>query len=359
MNRISHWLHKFFMRKFLRRRLEKRNQPGSITAHIGVGNIGRPVRKIFIPESVFIQVEEQITDEYGVEGREKLFNAGARMGRRFNEMSDFPKIDEVGSFKLKRFFNFFATYVETAFADQIKYDMNFEEKKLELRVNEMSVCRKTGIGEIFAKGVTAGAMSYLYNSDRMTSHQETCQGMGDEKCHIIIKPHRDGNKIKESEPLSKEYDHKNKAPEKAKGKSLNDLLKKEEFTFRKGKLEVQGKRQMIQEICMPELIEDAFSTEEEKETVFQSAKKAGREEFEDIDQEFVEDYLTGLGWGITDIREHQVVVKNFPWTYLSENSHFRVYRGLLSGLLSKAEGRDIELRKYDYDEDTQRLELFH
>jgi hypothetical protein len=87
---------------------------------------------------------------------------------------------------------------------------------------------------------------------------------------------------------------------------------------------------------------------------FQVGKEIAEEENDRTMNKFIVEYLSATGWGDTKIKQkdgnYQVHSLMFPWTKFSSDTSFPIFRGIVSGMMSQFEQREIKLTHVEKDD---------
>lgn len=347
---IQDALKSWFLRNVIKPRTEEMDTPGFVVTRVGGKSI--ELREVFFPESLIIQIEDTLVDSQN-NGAEKLYSIGKRFGWRYASIADFPQINSSKN-QFKQFFDFFMKYIEIIYANKITYTVNPPSKDFEMMAENYSVCRKNGKGYLLTTGAISGVMAYLFEDKSVEAVQPHCQGQGGDNCKIRCGTSKNIESVFKMEKLPKEdlsskHRSLNKIREvKHANNSLEDLMDKGFFDYKKGILSYNGERYVPSEVSLLYLLETMTQPIYENE-LFDTAFEVGQTLGQGKKLSFVSDYLPALGWG--DVKPvnngEKIYVYHYPWTQYAEETDFPIFRGLVSGIISGIKNEEIRYENYE------------
>jgi len=326
------------------------------------------LRQILMPESVLVDLENQIVDKYGDESRKVLYSIGKKFGYRVSGMMAIPTVDRYTKKEFLAFAYFLVRFVECTYSSNLSHRINLKSSEFDLTMDEYVVCRKNGKGYIMTEGGLGGIWAYVMCDPSIEAIQTKCQGRDDEKCEVICAPpeilekkglkffretNLDDLKI---DPMYGDF-NKIREPQYAKN-SFEDLINIRFFDYSKGVVKHKGERYFLCEASLIYLIElELKKLEDGTKLLFNCAFDHGKQISElqgkcDC-QEFIMQFLSASGWGDILILKseggYKVTSYYFPWTKFANDVKFEMYRGLISGLLSGCLNKRIVLDNVDID----------
>lgn len=349
---------RWFIQNVLVPKTEIIDHPGFIATQFG----STFLREIAVPESLFTDLEERISEKYGEKGNQALYSAGKKFIYRYAAASNFPTIASGGK-NVEKFLYNFVRYAEATTYGKIDYKADIESRTARITLENYMVCPHNGMGYVLSWGSIAGLWSYLMNDAQLEGIQIKCQGQKYDKCEVLcgpIKTIKDLGLIfyTEKKPgtfsISDSYKQINKAErtEYAK-KSFKDMLDSGMITYNKGVVERNGERYFIIEAGLIYIIEEELSKLKGASkilygTAFDAGKRIASKEGSDY-QRFFMDFLPAMGWGdisTADVKGKMFVKADYyPWSELSDESEFLIFSGIVSGMLSSFGGKKAMLRK--------------
>lgn len=316
------------------------------------------LRDIALPEQVFVDVENRIDEP------EILYSVGKKFGYRYTKNSGFKQLPEVSRKKFKR-----TVYLIMRYFESVSYwrrgdqKLDQDNKIWRLQVDDFIVCRRNGKGHIFL-GAAAGLWSYLIDEEAEAAQTE-CQGRGDDRCSLVLGPpenleenlkflHHDLEE--EDINLSQDYPEFNQIRDtEYVENSFKDFKEIGFFEYRDGLFYQGDERYIWTEASLVHLLGSELDSY--REELFGAAFEYGQEladqESDRKMKKFVTEYLSACGWGDTFIKQQsdKFVVRThlFPWTRFWRETSFPLYRGLVSGLLTGFNDREVRLEKVEKD----------
>jgi hypothetical protein len=338
------------------------DRPGFVICKVSTPEKELFLRETILPEKIIVDLEKAIIKKYGAQGEKVLYTAGKRAGWRYSLVSEFFQLPKTSSEKkFNEFLYLFVRYVGATWAKKISYQADLKKKKIEFEMDNFIICRFNGLGHFMVEGNTAGFWAYLMDDASIEGFQSECQGKGGSTCRMVYappkqlpekKPYFGGNNFSGLE-LSPDYEKFNAVHPLQYGKrAILDLINSRDFSYKQGIIEHKGERFFNLGASYFYLLELELSKlEKNNQTLFQTAFNFG---FDLIDRkqsnQTVSDLVSALGWGDAAImkkgNKFEVVTNFFPWTKFAPKINFALYRGMISGLLSKIKGRKVRFSKH-------------
>ncbi|MFH1055015.1 MAG: hypothetical protein V1744_02850 [Candidatus Altiarchaeota archaeon] len=353
----------WYIKNVLLPQTEEINHPGFIMTKLSSTSDNIGLREIAFPESLFVELENEIVRVYGKKGEEALYSIGKKFGYGYANLSALSQLKDSASEKeFLNSTNYFVLYLASIFAGRISHKIDLKEKKFEADMTDYIICRKNGKGFIMSIGGSTGIWCYLMDDMSIEGVQTRCMGRGDEKCHIQCSPpdvlKRSGleyfveNNLPEIKRTSY-YEEMNKVrPSQNAKNSLEDLLNTNFFEYSGGKLSFKGERYFICEAHLMYLLEKGLQVLPEGDKIlfdvaFNFGKKLAVEVKGDQFQQFMMDFLPALGFGDVLVTpnggKYEVISSLFPWTEYFTDLKFTLFRGVCSGMLSGFTSQSIVL----------------
>jgi hypothetical protein len=364
-DRIVSW----YIKNVLIPKTEIIDKPGFIASQFTDKGKRVYIRELGIPEDVIAYLENAVVEEYGDLGKQKLYSAGKKAGYNYASLSLFPVCRGVTDKQYITFSNEVIKFVETLYASEIKNKMDLSKRRIDFEMKDYIVCRKNGHGYIMTSGGMAGIWAWGMGDTKIEGIQTVCQGLGAEACKVICAPVDILQKYSKNilvEPKIErlksimDYNRINRIRNTNYGKlSLQSLIDSGFFAYEHGSITYGTERYFVDEAHLIYYLDVELSKlPKGREIMFRVAFDYAKKLVEYLKstsgagQQFITDYLAALGWGDVLVKktgdQHKIIISFFPWTDLYKTGQdFHLFRGLLSGLISGNEGRDIKLKLVD------------
>lgn len=316
------------------------------------------LRNVALPEDLFLKIENNI------EHPELHYSIGKKFGYRYAMISDLARYSNSDEDKFRDSVYGVMKYMESiCYWKDGEFNLDNEQKILNLSLEKFMVCNKNGKGQLFL-GAAAGFWAYMAEDKEIEAVQPECQGRGDDKCRIKAAPrsHLDNNFEVEINAgdldISRDYKIFNEIKDTDYAdNSMEDFEEVGFFEHSEGLFYHNKFRYIWTESSLIELIGSELG-DEHGEELFKSAYEVGREIAEDETdrnmEKFIVEYLSATGWGDTKIKEKgekfEVQSLMFPWTKFTPDTDFPMFRGLVSGMISAFEDRDVKLKHVEKDD---------
>lgn len=315
------------------------------------------VRTVSVPEEIYVNIEDKLNKP------KTLYKIGKKFGYRYTKIFGLPKRSEVSKSAFKKSTRKFLKYLESiCYWSQGKSNIEYEKNMLNLSLEDFLVCNKNGSGNLFL-GAAAGFWSYIVENKEVEAIQMNCQGRGDEECDIKVASRYEledsfeAGMEKVDFGFSRDYKIFNQIRDTEYAESsMKDYEEIGFFEHRNGLFVHGNMRYIWTESSLIEILENEL--EDFGELLFGCAFQAGQnipqDEAKKSMREFIIEYLSATGWGDTRVKKddegYQIESSMFPWTKFTSNTGYPIFRGMVSGIITKFKQREIKLktiRKHD------------
>jgi len=359
-DRVVRW----FIKNIIVPKREIIDKPGFIITTFTEHDTTTFLREIFLPEKLFEMIENKIVEKYGNQGKQVLYSAGKKFGYLYSSMSNFPTVNNHSQKDLEEFLYGLVRYMEVTFSKQATHEANFDEKTFSISFKDYVICPHNGHGYIMTDGGSVGIWSYLVQDKKVEGIQTECQGRGNSQCVVKCWPKKKfgekNDKIFQEVNLPEYkfdtmYKSLNKIqPTKYTTMSMKKLLDAKFFKYEEGNFFYKKNRFFGSESHILYILENEIvKLENGEKLLFDICYEFGRilqKNSESTDYEkFIMDFFSGVGFGESIFVEHdppKIVTIFYPWSVYSEQSKYIIFRGILSGFVSEAMGKDIHFNNY-------------
>lgn len=329
------------------------DKPGFVYSNFAVGNEEVFQRIVFLPESMLVQLEEEIEKKYDKKGRQKLYSAGKKFGYNFAAKLHLPTIKNQSPKIIDKGISLILKFILGGrYSKNADVDASIEKKQLSIKIEDYVVCSHSGLGDFFTSGGFAGIWAWALNDKTIEGAHPKCQGRGDKLCEVLCAPkeHLISEKFEFFEEtnlnyiFNQEYFDINQPPkQKSDKRSLKILLDTGIFSNDKI-MTFKGERFFPVEIeAIRFLEEEILGLPDGEKILFKAAfdimKKISEDE---SDYTFLQDFLTALGYGLVEVVETdklRISSKHFIW--IGENPGFEIFKGMASGLISGIKKKNL------------------
>lgn len=330
-----------------------------------------PLRDIAFPEYIFIEIEKKIK-------RETIYAVGKSFGYNYALNTDTAVFGNVDKKKFLDGFYFVMRYIESiSYGRDLRHTMDYEKRIFEMKAKDYIVCSKNGIGYTLMDGTIGGYCAFAFSDKSIEGVQTKCQGRGDDECELICAPpeilkKRNLKFITSKNIIDLQIDEKyaqiNKECETQFSKiSLKNLIDSNFLRYDHGTIDYKNERFFLCESSMMYLLEIELKKISGGDKILfdvsfawgvKLAKECGGEGIMSISsgtppEKFVSEFMSALGWGDISIfrkfEKYTVLANHFPWTSLSSNISFAMFRGIVSGFLSGLLNKKIMFKKVKKD----------
>lgn len=305
------------------------------------------IRTVFIPESFFVGLEQEVIGAEGDAGKAKLYGIGKRYGYRLAMLNRFPK-GNVHQITLSSIYSFF----EMAYARKMSTPMlNISGKTICIESDDLIIVRKNSTGYLDPVGCWSGIWAYL-NDDYSL---EACLERSGASSTMVSGPRKTlrdtGLEPIECDVLPKKvdfmrYTENNRAQDVSAGSvaSFTRLCENGFVYYRPGSVILKGPDERIipSEASKLYEIEAGISPEIIYDAAYGAFHRIGSSIItEEPAEKLLCDLLSGLGFGIVraeDSRERtMIILQCYPWfTDEHESTNFAYIRGAVTGFLNGA-----------------------
>jgi predicted hydrocarbon binding protein len=347
---IKWWVQNIYSKKIIK------YEPGFIVSEYNnkYGNAFQ--RLVSIPEDIIVELEKQVIENYGDEGREVLKQIGREYGYNFAYTLGAPKISQKGEAFVKKYIEFAIQYGLSSWAKSAKIiELNFNPFKVSIQYDQHIVCRKNGIGIMLTEYTVLGFIEYIMEkSVKLLSSK--CQGRGDPFCETTFDENIDElPNLYFNKHNFQIYKDRNSIKKLANtNQSMNDVFKRQ--TVKDNFFYYEKVPIITIECSLLFLIEKNINKNLNcSKLLFDIGfNQSNKFRIQNQKHYYLIDFFAGLGFGELFFKQKEdsnnIYYKNFPWSPLIENNlHFELLRGFISGLLSKIYFKNFNFKKTDYN----------
>lgn len=353
----------WFIKNIIMSRNEIIDKPGFIILRISEKMYLVNIREILLPENIFCELENVVVKKYGETGKQILYSAGKKFGYMFAKISKYPLAEREKDFA--KFSYFLVCYLESIYAKNLEYSIDFDKKKFILKAKNWIVCNKNGLGHIFLEGTGAGMISYAFDDYSIEGVQLKCEGRGDEYCELICATPQyfKNNKIKfitEKECNFKEFNSikyntiNSVRNTKYAKNSFKNLLDGGFFKYKEGEFLMKDERFVLIEASIIYFLEKELNKlGGGKDILWKISFEWGKNFSKKFEKQhpckFINDLFPALGFGdffaFQKDKKYKIYINYFPWTEMEDECDFVMLRGILSGVISGMTGKKVEMKK--------------
>jgi len=357
----------WFLRNIYLPRIEIIDKSGFIL--VSSGNTS--LRDISFPEYIFIEIEKKID-------RKTLYAVGKSFGYNYALNTGAPVFGKVDQKKFLDGVYFIVRYLESiSYGRDFRHTVDYEKRIFQMDAKDYIVCSKNGMGYTVMDGTSAGFCAFAFSDKSIEGVQVKCQGRGDDECELIcaspeILKNRGLKFIASKNPVDLRIDDKyaqiNRCRETQFSKvSLKSLIDTNFLHYDHGTIDYKDERFFLCEASIMYLLENELRKIPGGEKILfdvsfawgaKVAKECGGGGILSISsgmppEKFVSEFMSALGWGDITIfkksEKYYVLSNYFPWTSLSDNISFAMFRGIMSGFLSGLLNKKIMFKKVKKD----------
>jgi hypothetical protein len=332
------------------------------------------LRDVFLPEDLFVEIENKFGSNYGDTGVKALYSAGKKGGYAYAGLSNLLTRSNADDKKFKNFVWGLLQFIGGTYASEVSLDIDVKNKKIEEVFKNLIICEKNGRGHIISEGGLAGICSYLFEDTSIEGVQTSCQGRGDDSCILVAQPYNAFEippKFKVNDLPKVEYTEDfiefNKVRETEYCKSsLEELVNNKFFDYADGLVISKGMRHFeLDPHIVYILEEECKKLDGGSNLLFQTAFDTGVKIVDAAQNNsplFIMDYLSALGWGdilvLNDKNKAEFSSSFHPWTVYSSTSDYTIFRGLISGMMSCQLKKEIKFNNVETDFSQGYLTIF-
>lgn len=357
-----------YIKRFIIPRALIFDKPGFINFKIS-GKTNVFARQILVPEDFFVNLEKNIVEKYGIKGMFALYSIGKKFGYSFAQLGRFENINDHPGEKIKEWIFIADKFIEGTYASEMNQNTKVNEKIVDVELRNFVICRKLGYDFIFATGGAAGVISWLFQDKNIEGHYYDSKMIDGEhfakvKCapFDILKSTINSDQIFSElnvDNLSQNvdlYNTFNLESEIGTTKSFSSYLDAKIFNYENGiiTLKSSGERFFLLESSGMYLVELELKKRGIDSELFNIAFLIGKILLGDLstDIQSAVELFTALGWGeiiVSGSEKIKVIINHFPWTSWYKDIDYLIIRGFLSGVLSKFYDREINLKNFILD----------
>lgn len=331
--------------------------PGFVQFKIS-GSSSAYSRQVIFPESFFINLEKEFSKEKN--GGEYLYSLGKKFGRRFSNVGNIKKFDNLESIAFKEYVYLITRFVEGTYASKINHNLDSNKKLISFEMDNFVICSKSGLGYFLTMGGIAGIWSTIIGDDSVEAIQTKCQGRGDNLCEVIAAPISELKNITDviySETnlggltISKDYFEINKSTSiQNSSKSFQFFLDSNLFSYKKGVIKKGEERFFIIESSIIHLIELSLKNNENLVNLFEKTSYEAGYRLVDSNSnlQYLIDLISALGFGdLFILKKGDSFIANvdfYPWSEFCSNVNHLFFCNFISGMLSKISGKKVKLK---------------
>ena len=178
----------WFIQNILSPNIENINNPGFVVTSFSEKGKETYLRDIFVEDKLFEAIENKVAEKYGEKGKQTLYSAGKKFGYIYSSLSNFAQLKGDNVKEVNDFIYFLVRYVTTIYAKEATYQVDLLKKSFTIYLDNYVVCHNNGKGYLMTSGGIAGIWAYVINDKKVEGIQIKCQGTGDQKCIVDVKP---------------------------------------------------------------------------------------------------------------------------------------------------------------------------
>jgi len=348
----------WYIRTILLPKREIIDKPGFICEKIGEGGIY--LREFAFPNFIGIGLENGIADQ------KILYNMGKNFGWNYASTSEVTTIDKASEKDFMENAHLMVKYMEAiSFAKKMNEKIDYKKRIFRLEMEDSLIYSHNGKGYIFERGGIAGIWAYVTQDKTVES---VIISKSKKKCLVIAAPYETLVKMKykpikctqlETFELDSEYGKYNKMRRaKWSSHSLRNLIDSGFFKYKHGHVTYGSERFFLCEASFMYILEKELKKVNQGlgilwDVSFGFGKKLAKIAGKQDPCKFISDFLPALGFGdilaVSKEGKYEVSVNYFPWLKWHDDIDFTMFRGLLSGIISGMEKKEIELKNIEKD----------
>jgi len=337
--------------------------PGFVNEDFRKIGLDISLRQFFIPESLISELEILLSKD-----EKFIYLIGKKFGYAYASLSNLPNIDKISRKKFEEYVSFQMIFTEGTYAQNIKYNLDYDNRTIKINMKDYIVCRKNGLGYFFSSGGIGGIWAWVIQDKNIEAIQTKCQGKGSEECEVIAAPYETLVKMNykpikcsdlEKIQFGKDYEGFNKImPTNWAKLSSRNLIDSGFFKYSHGQITYNDERFFITEASFMYILERELKKVESGLKIlwnvsFGFGKKLAEKSGKQDPCKFIMDFFPALGFGdilaVTKKGEYEIIVNYFPWLDMYKEIDFVMFRGMLSGVISGFTGKTVELNKIEKD----------
>ncbi len=352
----------WFLRNIILPKIEDINNPGFIILKLSGEKRETYLREVMFPEQLLTTIEKSVVAKYGAAGGQAMYSAGKKFGWEYASTSNFNRISESSVKELESFSYNLVRYIECSFASKLTHKLDLKNKLFRILMKDFVICSKDGFGYLMSSGGISGIWAFMMHDKSVEGIEPKCQGRGDRMCEVICAPLKVlrgmGLKPKfvetdlQERKITKEYLSFNKIRTASYAtKSMKDMVASGMFEHAHGIMNFRKERYfLLESSCIYLLEKELCKLKGGDGLMYKLAFDFGKSLVTGPQTPaFITDYMSALGWGdvYASVKDghYRVVSLHYPWTEYAADSNFIIFRGLVSGMLSKITGKQVDLKE--------------
>ena len=151
---------RLYVKRFVIPRALIFDKPGFVDFKIS-GKTNVFARQVLVPENFFVNLEKNIVEEYGKDGKSAMYSIGKKFGYSFSQLGRFENINDHPGNSVKDWIIIASKFVEGTYASEITQTAKIEDKTVDYILKDFVICRKLGYDFFLATGGAAGVIAWL------------------------------------------------------------------------------------------------------------------------------------------------------------------------------------------------------
>lgn len=347
----------YFFNRFLLPKVIIHNEPGRIISKTTqrYGRKSSRIRVMYAFEDNCVDLQLASSKKLGLKKSEEMwYKIGKSFVTRHLNFSGKKKIPKLFQEEIVRFILGAFHSSGLSLAQNIRFDKR--KMEMELHGNNNSVCRKNGMGDIFA-GIISGLSSFVFDKNIEADMLECCQSK--KFCHVISKPIIKKKFIPKLELIKVEPDYNklNFKPTNQRAPTFSDFVKFKKIEFKDEKYQFLDETLLYMEISFFDIIYYYFKEYGIEDLYEPTIKESAKNKVDIFSKKntctikFVCDMLSAFGWGIVTIKKNnnklKVHITNPPYTRF--NYHF--LPAFVAGAIESIEKRKLKIDSLKYSKE--------
>lgn len=347
----------YFFNRFLLPKVIIHNEPGRIISKTSqrYGRKSSQIRVMYAFEDNCVDLQTASIKKLGIKKSEEMwYKIGKSFVTRHLNFSGKKKIPKLFQEEIVRFILGAFHSSGLSLAQNIRFDRN--KMEIELHGNNNSVCRKNGMGDIFA-GIISGLSSFVFDRNIEADMLECCPKK--KFCHVISKPIIKKKFIPNLDLIKVEPDYSklNFKLTNQRAPTFSDFVKFKKIEFKDEKYQFLDETLLYMEISFFDIIYYYFKEYKIEGIYEQTIKNSARLKIDSysknntINRKFVCDMLSAFGWGIVSIKKinggNKIHITNPPYTRFGYN----FLPAFIAGAIESIEDKNLKISDLKYSRD--------
>lgn len=321
-------------------------------------------RLITLPEDIIENIETKFYNQYGEKARTLLFEAGRVYGMSFAYTAGAPVYDGSNLEKLSKYLQFSIKYGFYSWAQELgieEFTLTSDTLRLVGKYHNHVVCRHNGDGILLTESIPLGVLEYVLRKSVVLSSSK-CEGRNDDSCETIYVfggNHDLSKQIFEGKSFEKYKKYNSIQKVTYAENSWSDLLKNKIIKVADVGFEIRDNIVFTFEPSFMHQLEIMLSElKGGSDLLFDICFEWGKKFSKKQNNNFIAEMLAIFGYGDVIIRSqssgYKVHMIQHPWTpNEEENQEYAMLRGIISGMLSEVNQKEIKLSKVEksYEKD--------